>query len=124
MLQRVNRFHGRHSVSKVRGFLVHSKHLSFRVSRSNQKNFRLAVVVSKKVASSAVIRNRIRRRVFETIRTQGRLDNTPIDLIIYVKDDAVQRVDWTTLGDEIAQATKKALAGASKVPERGHRTGA
>ena len=120
MLQRANRFHGRRSVASIRGFLVHTNHFSFRAGKSKIATYRVAVVVSKKVASSAVDRNRIRRRVFEVVRTQHRLNGSSLDLIIYVKDASIKDIDWQTLGDEIAHGTKKVLAGLSRPKPKAH----
>lgn len=110
MIARRNRFHGHKSVSRVRGPTIQSISLSFRFAKNTKADYRLAVVVSKKVASSAVTRNRIRRRVFEAVRTQKRLENLPVDLIIYVKTDAVARQDNASLQEEILQATTKIVA--------------
>lgn len=110
MIRRANRFHGHHSVMKVRGSVAHGKVLSFRYAKNRGPNYRLAVVVSKKVASHAVTRNRIRRRIFELVRTQGRVNNTPLDLVIYVKTAEVAKLAHNELDSEIASLTKKALA--------------
>lgn len=94
---------------KVRGSVVHGKLLSFRYGKNRGPDFRLAVVVSKKTAPHAVTRNRIRRRIFELVRTQGRLQNTPIDIVVYVKTSEVAKIDQQNLSEEIASLTKKAL---------------
>ncbi len=59
---------------------------------SRGEDYRLAVVVSKKVSKSAVKRNRIRRRVFEQFRILHKNYGKPIkyDIIITAyKDDLV-----------------------------------
>lgn len=64
---------------------------SIRAKKTNIDGYRLAVVVSKKVNKSAVVRNRIRRRVFEYARkniasspnAQGK------EIIITVFEDSV-----------------------------------
>lgn len=73
MLATKNRFHRRNHVnrvyrdgSSVRGGMIS---LKYRIAPSGTHK-KIAVVVSKKVAKSAVTRNRIRRRVFEVIRHQ------------------------------------------------------
>jgi ribonuclease P protein component len=81
-----------------------------RYQKNNKSDYRLAVVVSKKVAPRAVTRNRIRRRLFEQVRTQGRVSNLPVDLIIYVKTIDVVAMDSLDLNKEIADLTKKMLA--------------
>jgi ribonuclease P protein component len=118
MIKRANRFHGRHSVSKLRGFLAHTTHFSFRVGRNQQNDYRLAVVVSKKVAKSAVVRNRIRRRVFEAIRTQAMLNGKSVDGIVYVKDGSVADMDSQKLKSELQLATNKALLVSKTEPKK------
>ena len=118
MIRRKNRFHGHHSVSKVRGFVVHGKYFSLRCGQNKLGDYRLAVVVSKKVASSAVTRNKIRRRVYEQFRVQGRVANTPLDLIIYAKTAEPATLSSEALVDEVATLTKKALASTSKYEQK------
>jgi ribonuclease P protein component len=74
MLNRLHRFHGHTAVRTVyqKGRAVRSGFgsLHYRLN-DRRKTYRAAVVVSKKVSKSAVVRNRIRRRVYEVIRTAG-----------------------------------------------------
>jgi ribonuclease P protein component len=114
VIGRKNRFHGHHSVSKVRGFVVHSKYFSLRCGENKLGDYRLAVVVSKKVAPSAVTRNRIRRKTYEQFRTQGRVANTSLDLIVYAKTSEPANLSAEIVAEEVANLTKKALAGATK----------
>ena len=110
MINRKNRFHGHNSVSRVRGPAVHSDLLSFRFAKNpKRKDYRLAVVVSKKVAPTAVQRNRIRRRLYEIVRKSARFQNTPIDLIIYVKLPEVSTLDATLLQKEVDKLSIKVL---------------
>lgn len=71
MIGRKNRFHGYGSLryvyqhgKTVRGPLTTLKY----ASNPKREGYRLAVVVSRKVNKSAVVRNRIRRRVYECFR--------------------------------------------------------
>jgi ribonuclease P protein component len=71
MLSRTHRFHGYGSLKKVyangksvRGGLIGLKYLA-----GGSKPYRVAVVVSKKVHKSAVVRNRIRRRLYVAVLT-------------------------------------------------------
>jgi ribonuclease P protein component len=73
MIKSRYRFHGHASLKYVyrnakslRSGLVVMKY----VPNSRRKNPRIAVVVSKKVHKSAVGRNRIRRRMYEILRTE------------------------------------------------------
>jgi ribonuclease P protein component len=68
----------------------------------NEEGLKLAVVVSKKVATKAVDRNKIKRRIVEFI--EKNLDKaTSLTLIFYVKKD----VDLETLSEEVKQALQK-----------------
>ena len=89
MIARKNRFHGYGSLryvyqngQTVRGQLCALKY----VRNSRRDTYRIAVVVSKKVSKSAVVRNRIRRRLYEAVR-QTVLPSEPFDLIINVYSD-------------------------------------
>lgn len=73
MISSAHRFHGHASLTyvyrngnSVRGPLCS---LKFAVNKK-RTDYRLAVVVSKKVSKSAVVRNRIRRRLYESVRRQ------------------------------------------------------
>ena len=69
MLKKINRFHGHGSIRWVlaKGKTNRGRTMSLRYDQS-QGGLKVAVVVSKKVAKSAVIRNRIRRRVYAIAR--------------------------------------------------------
>lgn len=83
MIAQSHRFHGYGSLrfvyrqgKTIRGPLVSLKF----VRNARRSKYRVAVVVSKKVSKSAVVRNRIRRRVYEIVRTQLAPDQ-PYDLV-------------------------------------------
>lgn len=88
MISRKHRFHGRNSLNIVyrHGKIVRNQlgTLRFNPTRA-EKPFRCAVVVSKKVHKSAVVRNRIRRRIYEIVRKQTQY--TTNDIIITVFSD-------------------------------------
>ena len=66
MLTKSQRFHGHNSLRPVynKGRSVYGHSLKFIWTSSNGPISRAAVVVSKKVHKSAVVRNRIRRRLY------------------------------------------------------------
>ncbi len=109
MIIRKNRFHGHHSVSRVRGASLHGQLMSLRFAPSHNKDYRAAVVVSKKIDKRAVVRNRIRRRLFEIIRVQGGLESVPIDIVIYAKTPDIASVDHAVLAAELTSLLQKAL---------------
>jgi ribonuclease P protein component len=110
VIRRANRFHGHNAVSRLRGNVYHDSNLSLRYAKNTKSDYRLAVVVSKKTASSAVVRNRIRRRVFEIVRTGRRTENIPIDMVIYIKTADVAKLDSEQLANEVSNLIKKALS--------------
>jgi ribonuclease P protein component len=91
MISGEHRFHGRNSLRYVyqRGKTVRASELALRyVYNSRCKSYRIAVVVSRKVSKSAVVRNRIRRRIYEIVRTHADAIIEPYDLIFTVYDES------------------------------------
>lgn len=81
------RFHGHGSLRYVyrNGDMVRRRQISVKYSiNPRRKKPRFAVVVSKKVLKSAVGRNRIRRRVYEIIRTEMPLLRPDIDVAVMI----------------------------------------
>lgn len=71
MISRSHRFHGRGSLKPVysRGQTVRSNWFALRYLKNDRrKDYRAAIIVSRKVSKSAVVRNRIRRRMYELVR--------------------------------------------------------
>lgn len=92
MITRSHRFHGYNSLSFVyrHGQTIHGPLSSLKyIKNKRRKSYRLAVVVNKKVNKSAVVRNRIRRRIYETVRNEESKINEPYDLVITVFNDHV-----------------------------------
>lgn len=91
MISKLNRFHGRNSLNSVyqKGKAVRGEYISLRYLATKRKDYRLAVVVSRKVSKSAVKRNRIRRRIFEIVRLYTKEKNQPwpVDLVVSVFDE-------------------------------------
>jgi ribonuclease P protein component len=81
MIGVAHRFHGYNSLRSVykRGQNVRGPLVSLRFAlRGPTRPYRVAVVVSRKVSKSAVVRNRIRRRIYEVVRRSDQADH-PID---------------------------------------------
>jgi ribonuclease P protein component len=92
MISSIHRFHGRnslrfiyHNAKVVRGPLVSLRY----ALNSRQRLYRVAVVVSRKVSKSAVVRNRVRRRLYEIVRKHSNQINKPYDLVFTVYDERV-----------------------------------
>lgn len=108
MIARKNRFQGHNSVSRVRGKSIHLPNFKvFYMRNSKRKDYRMAVVVSKKTAKSAVVRNRIRRRLYEAVRTQKSLEGQPFDVVFVVQNPNLATMPATELGLQVAKATQK-----------------
>ncbi len=111
MLSRAHRFHGLQALDFAykRGQTVRGQAISLRYCHNNrQQDYRVAVVVSKKVSKSAVMRNRIRRRVYEVVRTQAATIKEPYDLVfsVYVAD--VATMDALELQKQVSSLLYKA----------------
>jgi ribonuclease P protein component len=108
MIHSSHRFHGRSSLRFVfrQGRVVHGPLLGLRFVRNpREQKYRAAVVVSRKVSKSAVVRNRIRRRIFEEVRREsGRLQG-PYDLVFSVRNEELAHADSAT----VRQAVHKLL---------------
>lgn len=84
MISRQHRFHGLGSLRPVyrHGKTVRAGQLSLKfMENSRRRSYRAAVVVSRKVHKSAVVRNRIRRRVYEALRRRESDIAAPYDLV-------------------------------------------
>lgn len=109
MISKINRFHGRKALDFVyrKGRTARTEFISLRYAPSRRENYRLAVVVSRKVSKSAVVRNRIRRRIYETVRLQLK---APLkqDLVINVYDERVAAMAPKELEKTIGDLLQKA----------------
>jgi ribonuclease P protein component len=111
MITRVHRFHGHGSVPALyrraqtaRGPLMNVKYLSRRVDQP----YRLAIIVSRKVSKSAVVRNRIRRRLYELARLEEHRMTGPFDIAITVFSEMVAALEYVQLEEQLKQSFIKA----------------
>jgi ribonuclease P protein component len=115
MISRKHRFKGRKSLDYTYRKGRPAKHgaLGIRAVPSRGEDYRLAVVVSKKIHKSAVRRNRIRRRIFEQFRKMRVEYEKPIkyDIIITAFSDELATIP----AEQLAEDTKKLLNGAGIV---------
>lgn len=110
MLARKNRFHGHSAVRRVYrlGKPTRTAVLSLHALRNDHvKATKFAVVVSKKVHKSAVKRNRIRRRVYEVIRQNLSLIQTPTEVVVTVYSPDLADLPAEELKKAVDQIIKK-----------------
>jgi len=104
MLKQKHRFHGYGSLKRVYSVSQHirGQYISLRYAkRPPNKNYRIAVVVAKKVNKSAVVRNRIRRRIYEILRQTNLKDSH--DYIFTVYSDQTAELPSAELKTQIEQ---------------------
>jgi ribonuclease P protein component len=92
MIARQHRFHGLGSLKFVysKGGSVRSRDCTLKyILNTRRKSYRAAVVVSRKVNKSAVVRNRIRRRIYEALRDNEPHIQEPYDIVISVFSESI-----------------------------------
>lgn len=72
----------------IRGFITPTPHFLIKVLKSEQTESRFAVSVSKKVAATAVLRNRTRRRVYSVLRDYVSRAKTGLNIAFVAKAGA------------------------------------
>jgi ribonuclease P protein component len=94
----------------ARGESVRSGALALRFASAppQRTTYRLAVVVSRKVSKSAVVRNRIRRRLYENVRILSSSFTSPYDLLLVVYDEKIAILPSDNLTQEVAKLIQKA----------------
>lgn len=119
MLSSRNRFQGRNSLTPVyrKGRVVRQSDLQLRTLATQNATFRLAVVVSKKVHKSAVVRNRIRRRLYELARMHLSTENRQ-DIIITVFDVRLATMTANEVQRSVVKLFQKAHLRLADAPER------
>ncbi|HVS58464.1 MAG TPA: ribonuclease P protein component [Candidatus Saccharimonadales bacterium] len=110
MIGNTNRFHGFNALSHVyrHSQTVRGPLLSLKYMPTNRHSYRAAVVVSRKVHKSAVVRNRIRRRVYECIRLAAGEFVAPYDVVFTVFSERVADMPHTELVTMVRKALQKA----------------
>lgn len=111
MLASTHRFHGLNALNFVhkQGQVVRGSAMSLKyVHNSRRQTYRVAVVVSKKVSKSAVVRNRIRRRVYEAVRAYAAGIQQPYDLAFMIYSEDVATMDAAKLLSSVQACLRKA----------------
>lgn len=110
MLSRSFRLHGTRDVARVysRGQMTRLGSFSLKHARNNLATSRLTVVVSKKVAKSAPLRNRIRRRVYAHFRQAWPRLTPGHDIVISIFTDEVAQLEPEKLHQQLQDLTERA----------------
>ncbi|HWT40854.1 MAG TPA: ribonuclease P protein component, partial [Dongiaceae bacterium] len=78
------------------------------VENKHRAHPRFSVVVSKKVIKSAVGRNRIRRRLYEYIRTHIEKLNSVYDIVIICTSAELRTMPYSQIDEQLTQLFEKA----------------
>ncbi|HLB66302.1 MAG TPA: ribonuclease P protein component [Candidatus Saccharimonadales bacterium] len=111
MLNKSHRFHGRGSLKFVYRFgqTLRGDSLSLKFKENPRRlTYRCAVIVSRKIDHSAVVRNRIRRRVYAEVRAQLNSVKTPYELVFTVTSGRVKDLPSPQLKSQISSLLKQA----------------
>ena len=111
MILRLNRFHGHGSLRFVymRGKTVRNNQLSLKYVLNNRRDtWRLAIVVSRKVHKSAVVRNRIRRRLYEIVRLNQDRIKEPFDIALIIFSPIIAELEQDKLEKQIIELFEQA----------------
>ena len=111
MISKKFRFQGRAGIRFAyrSGRTINGPNYSIKAAKNDkQQNYRLAVVVSKKVSKSAVTRNRIRRRIYEIVRANHNNITQPLDIIVTVHNPVVADMPADELKSSFEQLLKTA----------------
>jgi ribonuclease P protein component len=115
-----NRFHGTAALRWVYkgGQQARGRYMAIRVRSQRNQEVRVAVVVSRKVSKSAVVRNRIRRRLYEVIRTKLSTEATGLAIVVTVYDEVLKTLPIEELRRETERLLLKARAMSNHPSER------
>ena len=111
MIHKTHRFQGHNNLSYVyqKGQTTRGPQCSLRyIVNRRRTTYRIAVVVSRKVHKSAVVRNRIRRRIYEVIRSYEPDIKQAFDLVFLVYNDQFATMPADQLGRVVATELGKA----------------
>jgi len=113
------RFHGHNSLRYVytNGKAVRSQPMTIKwVKNTHRTKPRFSVVVSKKVLKSAIGRNRIRRRIYEYLRTHIDQFNDNYDIVIITTSPDLKDIPYSELSELIGGLLEKAAL--YKLPQK------
>lgn len=121
VISKRNRFHGLGSLNRTykKGYGAREGALAIKASTNRRQDYRLAVVVSKKVSKSAVVRNRIRRRIYDVVRNLKQDDPSlwHFDVIITCFDESLVDQPADQLRANVEKLLKKAKITTANQPK-------
>lgn len=120
MIAKKFRFSGQNGIRFVyrKGQTYRSKYFAAKFLTDPKKStYTASVVISKKVAKSAPLRNRVRRRIYEQIRLQAPLYLKNEQVVFTIFDSALAVISAKELEDHI----KRALVFINQTTKQQHR---
>jgi ribonuclease P protein component len=97
VLARNHRFHGSRDIQRLYRSIrpIRTKSFGVHLRSEPRAPYRVVIIVSRKVHKSAVVRNRIRRRLYELIRTQHteHLSGKALAITVYTTSLATDPAD-------------------------------
>ena len=109
MLKKENRFKGNKAINAVikKGESVYEQNIKLKyILNPNQKDSKFAIVVSKKTNKSAVVRNRIRRRFYASLKPH--LNSRGL-FVIFVYSDNFKNIKFSVIETSISRLFKKSM---------------
>lgn len=118
MLAQRFRFHGHRSLNFLykQGRTYRGRSISIRVVKNPKRaDSRFGVIVTKKVVKAAPKRNRIRRRIYEILRTNWEQLRPGYDVVLMVYDPECEQMPYAQLESTVLDLLKQ--AGVSQTAE-------
>lgn len=109
MLALKHRFHGHNSLRPLyqKGSSIYSRNLKLLWQPAKPDSYKVAIVVSKKIHKSAVVRNRIRRRLYEATRRFYAQEQLGCDLVYVVQNASLATLPAADVQAEVDSLLKK-----------------
>lgn len=110
MLSRKHRFIGSKEIPAIlrRGRHIGGEGFSLKLAPNSRAQLRVAIVVSKKTAKHAVVRNRIRRRIYSFFRQHLPDFTGSYDIVVLVRDEGLAKADWKIIEARLLAACQQA----------------
>ena len=111
MISNRHRFHGYRALGLVYRFgsTARGPLFGLRVRKNERRrSYRAAVVVGRKINKSSVVRNRIRRRLYEGLRSLEPKINPGYDIVINVYSDTVRDLPHPQLLGQLKKQLEEA----------------